>query len=156
VKRILIIAALLVGLFGAGSVAAAASTKHHGRHHSTSRSTSKPRQLRGPRGPRGPAGPAGPQGPQGVPGASQLANATTVTSSDSIGPNTIATFSTACPSGTRAIGGGASSSGTGGDNYIDYSYPSAIVNGIAQDWSALIENASSTTTYTVTIFAICA
>jgi hypothetical protein len=160
-KRTLIIAALLIALLGAGAVTAAASTTrgtNRGTHHNTSRTTTVrgPRGPRGPRGARGPAGPAGAQGPQGVAGASQLANATIVTASDTLGPMTVATFSAACPSGTRAIGGGATSNTADGTNYIDYTYPSAIANGVAQDWSVLIQNANSTVTIDLDVYAICA
>lgn len=63
--------------------------------------------VQGPKGPRGPQGPRGLPGPIGSPGSSGLSY---VVQSNSVPKSSTRTWSADCGAGTRAIGGGLSSS----------------------------------------------
>ncbi len=164
-KRFAWIGAFAIALSGLGvGVASATLTNrgpicHRGRlvvfGYACPRGFYPVQMSRGPEGPRGPRGGRGPRGPQGVPGASQLANASITSNANTLGATSTATFDATCPSGTRAISGGASGTDLSGATRVDFSYPSSIASGIAQDWSVVVTNTSSTPKRVV-VYAICA
>jgi hypothetical protein len=101
----------------------------------------------------------GAQGPQGPPGQNALANAHVITQSQNVPPNQYFFFYLVCPSGERAIGGGANS--TSAQAVINSSYPTdangnGVGNGaVAAAWRTQVLNLSGGQ-LTVTYYAICA
>lgn len=156
-KRLLFVLALVGTLVAAGAVAAAATTKN-GTRHAASHKTIYVRGPRGARGPRGPRGGIGPTGPQGPAGQNALANATVVstTTAEPSASTTPVTLTATCPSGERAVGGGATSSDNSSSSvFIDETYPDSITNNVAQAWTSVVVNGSGSSV-NFTVYAICA
>jgi hypothetical protein len=160
--------ALFVALGGTGYAASVATPGH------AAAAKPKTKVLRGPRGPRGPAGavgpagnagPAGPAGPAGAPGAAGaagatgLANVTRVISDDVPAPAGQQTGgAVTCPSGQKAIGGGADISSTAPGTSLNSSFPdsSSSAGGAPIDsWVAFVDNSTATST-SFAVYAICA
>jgi len=164
-KRFAIISAICAASLGMGVGIAAASSNSGPLCHRGStvvfagicpRGYSSVSLPRGPRGYRGPRGGRGPRGIPGPAGTSQLANATIVSSAGTLGNASTATFTASCPSGTRAIAGGASSNDFSGTAHIDFTYPSGISStGSANSWSVVVTN-NSGAARKVTAYAECA
>lgn len=104
----------------------------------------------GEKGPTGPKGDAGAAGAAGPPGLSELQVLTAQTGSDSAGLKTIGVD---CPSGKKALGGGAVENAS--------SDPIAITNtnpkGDGGGWTAQAREINSTSVnWALTVYAICA
>ncbi len=157
-KRIALCTALVLslagGLLAVELPASAAKTPHH----PTAKKVVIVRGPRGPRGPRGRMGLQGLTGATGPAGQNALADATVVSTTMSVASSATATttLTATCPSGERAVGGGATSSDTTSSlNYIDFTYPDSISSSVAQAWSSVVYN-DTTTTVSFTAYAICA
>jgi len=103
--------------------------------------------------------PSGPQGPAGPPGQNALADATVISHSHSVADNDYYWYWGTCPSGKRAIGGGAN---TNSDNaYVNESFPvdangnAAGDGAVAAGWRTEVSNLSGSQ-LTVTVYIVCA
>ena len=112
-----------------------------------------PRGARGLPGPAGPAGPVGPAGPAGPPGMSQLQQVLVNSATDSSSPKTA---SARCPSGKKAVGGGAlpvNFSVPGAPIAIRASFPDADGAG----WTATaFETGGFRGSWAIRVYATCA
>jgi hypothetical protein len=101
----------------------------------------------------------GNEGPQGPAGENALANAHVFSHSQAVPPNSYFYFFLVCPSGERAIGGGADS--TSNQAVINSSFPAdangnAAGNGaVAAAWRTQVLNVSGSQ-LTVTYYVVCA
>ena len=151
--------ALFVALGGSSLAAASFINGRHIKPHSipTNRLTKKAiKALRGAKGPQGAQGVQGVQGVQGIQGLQGtpgLSNYTVVTNTNSSASANQIGASVACPSGTKALGGGGEVlSGTSAlGPFLTDSEPA---NG---GWLVSYQlDVSSTSSLSVKVFAICA
>ncbi|MEA2267238.1 MAG: hypothetical protein QOE27_2821, partial [Solirubrobacteraceae bacterium] len=113
----------------------------------------------GSTGPAGPGGPAGAIGPAGSPGATGLAHVTRVISGDFPAPaGQQSSGGVTCPSGQKAIGGGADVESLATGVNLNSSFPDASSSAAGapiDSWVAFVNNATTAPT-TFAVFAICA
>ena len=103
--------------------------------------------------------PSGPPGPAGPAGQNALADATVISHSHVVSDNDYYWYWSACPSGKRALGGGAN---TNSDNaYVNESFPvdangnAAVDGAVAAGWRTEVSNLSGGA-LTVTVYVVCA
>ena len=105
---------------------------------------------RGIKGDKGDKGDAGPQGPKGEPGASGYQ---VVGAQSPVANETSKRTSAACPQGKRLLGGGTYVSPIGEPAAVTESWPDSGRN----QWTGAARRyASSTTTWSIYVFAVCA
>jgi collagen triple helix repeat protein len=105
---------------------------------------------KGTQGPKGDTGTAGPAGPAGPPGLSELQVVTAQTGSDSASLKTIGAD---CPSGKKALGGGAFEGAASDPIAITNTNPKSDGGG----WTAQAREINSTSvSWALTVYAICA
>lgn len=107
----------------------------------------------GPMGPEGPTGPAGPQGPQGIPGISGLEFVQAMSASSSNATQSVDAF---CPTGKRAIGGGAQI--VSGSTFVTLSENRPILSGgNSLGWYAAgFELTTYSNNWWISVYAVCA
>jgi hypothetical protein len=114
----------------------------------------------GPAGPQGPQGQQGPQGPQGFPGptgASGVSGWSYHTAGVTIDPDTYDDVYVDCPSGKKALGGGAAASGPYQGNSMHGAIVSSAPRGAsATGWSVRYTNGYSMGKMTVYVWVLCA
>jgi hypothetical protein len=118
-----------------------------GKGEEGARGPAGPKGDPGPAGPAGPQGPAGPTGPTGI-GGYQLVISPGLTAT----PNLTRVGSVGCPSGKKALGGGASFSPVSAAAFMRESAP--LDDGVG--WGVKVFNGSTTNSFTLFVWAICA
>jgi hypothetical protein len=119
-----------------------------------------PKGDRGPTGEAGQAGPVGPAGPRGFPGpqgANGVSGWSYHTAGVTIDPDTYEDVNVDCPTGKKALGGGAAASGPYQGNYMDGAIVRSAPSGAsATGWTVRYTNGYSQGKMTVYAWVICA